>query len=262
MSLIPFPNVPNVPGVPSLLRTATVPSVDALVNKGVSALVEAIFGKEEWGIYKDGKEVFTSNSLSSFSKSLSDMLPAGLTKMFDTTPTFLSIEFKNLYQVSNFIQEEGAFASYNKVGTPYDCRVRIAVGEDAATREKFLNKLESMLKSTDLYGIVTPDATYADATLQNYQYRRTEKNGARIIVADLWFVEVRKYDKSKKKVTAEPQAEDMSFGGQQQAQFLRETQDAQFFQKVGDNLETFGALEPGFDVGTIGKVSELRWPVL
>lgn len=194
MPLIPFPNVPNVPGVPALLRNATVPSVDSLVNQGISAAIEIIFGAERWGVY-DQSGVLALNH-----------------------DVFLGCEFKNAYMVANYIQEEGAFASYNKVGTPYDFRIRLAVGADKAARGGVLDSLDSMLKSIDTFSVATPERTYTDATLQNYQYRRTARDGARIIVADLWFVEVRRAGETRQKETALPQSQPMVSLGQLQAQ--------------------------------------------
>lgn len=194
MSLINFPNVPNVAGVPALLRSATIPSVDALVNQGISAALEAIFGAERWGIYDQAGNLALDHDV------------------------FGGVEFKNASLVSTYVQEEGAFASYNKVGTPYDCRVRLMVGSDVVRRNSFLTALDLMLKSIDTYSVVTPDITYPEATLQNYQYRRTARNGVRIIEADLWFLEVRKAVNSEQQVPAEPSGANPISLGQVQAQ--------------------------------------------
>ena len=194
MSLINFPNVPNVAGVPALWRSATIPTVDALVNQGISAALEAIFGSERWGIYDQAGNLALDHDV------------------------FGGIEFKNASLVSTYVQEEGAFASYNKVNTPYDCRVRLLVGSDVVRRNSFLTALDLMLKSIDIYSVVTPDFTYPEATLQNYQYRRTSRNGVRIIEADLWFLEVRKAVDSEQQVPAEPSGANSISLGQVQAQ--------------------------------------------
>lgn len=196
MSLIQFPNVPNVQGVPALFRSATLPTVDSLVNQGISLALESIFGPEIWGVYDQGGSIALQHDV------------------------FVGVEYKNSFMVANYIQEEGAFASYNKVGTPYDCRIRLAVGSDKATRSGFLSALDFMLKKIDTYSVVTPEITYTDATLVNYQYQRRTNAGARLIVADLWFQEVRKAVNTQQKETAEPQGADMVSGGQVQAPSL------------------------------------------
>lgn len=167
MSLIPFPNVPNVPGVPAILRSITVPTPGALLNAALGGIAEAIFGAVVWGVFdQSGNAALVPDS-------------------------FLDIDYKQDMRVSNYPQEAGAFASYNKVGTPYDCRVRMALGGDKASRAAFLAQLDTMLKAIDLFTVVTPEATYVNAALQNYNYRRESRNGASMLVVDLWFIEVR-----------------------------------------------------------------------
>lgn len=194
MSLIPFPDIPNAPGVPALLRSATVPTIDSLVNQGISAALEAIFGPEKWGVY-------TSNGALALNHDV-----------------FLGIEYRNMYLVSNYPQEDGAFANYNKVGTPFDCKVKLAVGADKSARTSFLAGLDFMIKKIETYSVVTPEITYPEVTLENYQYRRTSRNGARVIVVDLWFKEIRKNVNTEKKETAEPQGQLMQSLGQIQEQ--------------------------------------------
>lgn len=167
MSLIPFPDVPNVPGVPAVFRSLTVPSKGQIVNALLGGIVEAIFGRVVWGVFDvSGKAALTPD-------------------------TFVDIDYKNDTRVSNYPQEAGGFAAYNKVQTPFDCRVRLALGGDKASRTAFLAKCESMVKSTELFTVVTPEVTYVNATLQSYNYRRESKNGAAMLLVDMIFMEVR-----------------------------------------------------------------------
>ena len=167
MSLIPFPDVPNVPGVPAVFRSLTVPTAGQLLNSVLGGVAEAIFGPVIWGVFdQSGNAALVPDS-------------------------FIDIDYKNDTRVSNYPQEAGSFAAYNKVGTPYDCRVRMALGGDKATRTAFLAKLDAMLKTIDLFTVVTPEVTYVNASLQNYNYRRETKNGATMLIVDLQFTEVR-----------------------------------------------------------------------
>lgn len=173
MPLIPFPNVPNVPGVPNILRSLTVPTPGALVNMALGGIAEYVFGPTVWGVFdQNGKEVLFPDS-------------------------FLGIDYRNEARVSNYPQEKGAFASYNKVETPYDCRVQMAIGADKAGRTAFLETLESLRKGLDLLTVVTPEVSYTSANLQSYNYRRTSQNGVSMLVVELDFIEIR--------VTAEAQ---------------------------------------------------------
>lgn len=195
MSLIPFPNVPNVPGVPAVFRSATVPTPGALLNMALGGIAEAMFGKVVWGVFdKDDNEALSPDS-------------------------FLDIDYKNESRVSNYPMEAGAFAAYNKVGTPYDCRVKMAIGGDKDSRAAFLSKVESMVGSIDLFTVVTPEATYTNAALQNYSYRRESKNGATMLIVELWFIQVRLTGVAEfsTPTPSQPSGADPVSGGQVQA---------------------------------------------
>jgi hypothetical protein len=168
MSFIDFPNVPNVPGVPAIARSITVPTPQALEVGAVGALTDLLgFTAPVWGVFdQSGNKALNPDS-------------------------FLAFEYKNSSRVSDYPQEQGAFASYNKVATPFDVRVRMSIGSDLAARTDFLATCDTMLKSTDLFNVVTPEATYVNVTLDNYDYRREQKNGATLITVELSFVEIR-----------------------------------------------------------------------
>lgn len=168
MPYIQFPNVPAVPGVPALLRSVTVPTPQALEVGALGALTNLLgFSAPVWGVFdQDGNEVLQPDS-------------------------FLGMDFRNNARVSDYPQEQGAFESYNKVQTPYDVRIRMAIGADLQTRTFFLAQCDAMLKSTDAFMVVTPEVTYQNATVENVAYRRETRNGATMITVELWFLEIR-----------------------------------------------------------------------
>lgn len=167
MPLIPYPNVPNVPGVPALLRSATIPTPSALFVQGIAALVGELFGREVWGIYNSkGKIALEADS-------------------------FVSIDYQNGSRISNAPQEKGTFSSYNKVANPYDCSVVLTIGADKAARTKFLQKIEDIGSSVELYSVVTPERTYTNATLENFNYKRESTKGVTLITVQLNFVQIR-----------------------------------------------------------------------
>lgn len=127
----------------------------------------------------------------------------------DTVPKF---EFRNEQRVADYPMEQGAFASYNKVATPFQIRMQmvcsglnyaqsaaqavksalnIDIGQNYASRPDFLDTLDYMLATTDLFTIVTPDATYPNATMERYDYRKESNNGATMLIVEAWFREVR-----------------------------------------------------------------------
>ena len=166
MSLINFPNVPNVPGVPSVARDATaVTSVTGAI--GLLSQVYTEFMAARWGVFSAG---------------------GGRVLWPDS---FLDIDCKNGSWQATYPVEEGGFATYNKVDTPFDVRVRMAIGGDQVSRAVFLSTVEGMLKTLDRFTVVTPEKTYPSASLVNYMYRRETRNGASMLIVELWFQEVR-----------------------------------------------------------------------
>lgn len=170
MSLISFPDVPNVPGVPALNRSALTVLLGA---SSVVRLADAFglplgIAKPIWGIFdKSGNEVLFPDS-------------------------FLGIEYKNGSRVSDYPVEKGSFASYNKVDTPWDIRIRMAVGSSVEARSAFLSTIDSrMLHTVELFDIVTPEFVYISGTLDNVDYRRDSKNGVSLLTVELMFTEVR-----------------------------------------------------------------------
>ena len=196
MPLIQFPDVPDVPGVPALIRNLAAPVVNAVLSPLGSAVVDAALTRPVWGIFdQNGAKVLNPDS-------------------------FLGIDFHQDTRVSTYPQEQGAFASYNKVGTPYDCRIRMAVGSDETARTAFLATCDGMLNSTDLFSVVTPEVTSPRATLKSYDYRRTDKNGVSMLTVELDFIEVRitaTADFSQIDEPQEPSAADPVSDGQVQA---------------------------------------------
>ncbi|TAL90901.1 MAG: hypothetical protein EPN62_00765 [Candidimonas sp.] len=166
MPLIPFPNVPDVPGVPAIARSVTVPtSLTGIFGLAVEAFGD--FMAARWGVFDaGGNRVLMPDS-------------------------FLGIDFKNDSRQSNYPVEGGGFESYNKVDTPYDARVTMAIGGDEITRTLFLSTCDAMLHSINRYTVVTPEVTYDNASLVNLLYRRETKNGATMLTIQLWFNEVR-----------------------------------------------------------------------
>jgi|ERR1019366_2591077 hypothetical protein len=165
---------PNLPGVPALSRKNVLAAVVTVAAPLINNLLDLL--KPVWGIYD----------------------ATGLTVVIKPD-SFLSVEYRNEMQVSNYPIEHGAFSSYNKVRTPNIVELKItkgsaltAVGTSShvSDRDSFLKKLDQLTASLDLYTIKTPEAEYINMNLEQYDYRREVKNGAGIIIASLRFVEI------------------------------------------------------------------------
>ena len=156
--------VPDVEGVPPLDFAADI-VLDVLLTADTIGGFGS-FGNQQWGIYQGGAPIIVAD-------------------------TILGVEYRQDWQLSNYPQEQGAFASYNKVQVPYDARVRMASG---AQRGAMLASIADIAGTTDLYDVVTPDATYPNCNITHYDYRRTASNGVSMIVVDIWLLEVRPLD--------------------------------------------------------------------
>ena len=179
--LVPeFPSVPNLPGVPSLLRS---PLAAAAVT-ALSPLISSFLGtfSQVWGVFDAGGNAVV------------------------TPDTFLGIEYTNSRRIANFPVEQGSFSAYNKVNDPFVGAVRMAVGGTLADREQFLQDLQTLADSLDLYTLVTPEASYSNVNMERFDYRRETRNGAGIIVANCHFVEIRQAQTAYNGLTSVPSA--------------------------------------------------------
>lgn len=194
MPIIPkalYPLVPNLAGVPALLRdgakildTATF----GLLSK--SGILDQLIGSDpvRWGVFdKSGQPVAIGDSIASF-------------------------DYSNGSKVSNYPVEKGAFAAYNKVDSPYDAKITITCGGSEERRSAFIHDLDAAADSIRLFNILTPEKTYANANIERFDYRRTSSNGAGVIVAELYLIEVRetataKFSEPKDVGALDPQAQ-------------------------------------------------------
>lgn len=197
MPLIPYPDVPNDPGVPPVAQASGEDAGDDLsADSYADDIGNADFTTPVWGIYdKVGNEALKPDS-------------------------FLGIDYRQDTRVSNYPQEKGAFASYNKVQTPFDCRVRLAIGGTEDARTQFLATVDGMTNSIDLFSVVTPEVTYPSAALQSYNYHRDDRGGVTLLTVELDFIEVRQTaqaDASEVDQPQDPGAADPVSDGQVQA---------------------------------------------
>jgi hypothetical protein len=169
LSVSLYPNVPNLPGVPPVLRApgqSLLSTAVSLVESDAVGVLQSIFAPV-WGVFDDtGAPVVVS----------------------DTT---LMLEYQSDSVISNYPQEQGAFGLFNKVQMPYRTTVTLVCGQSVGVREAFLSAIDAAKQSTDLYTVVSPEATYENANIVNYDYRRTTRNGATLLIVNLHIEEVR-----------------------------------------------------------------------
>ena len=172
---------PFLPGVPPLLLPYVQAAV-TLASGSIEALLE--INAPKWGVYDDkGNQVIVPD-------------------------TFLGIEYINSHRISDYPVEKGSFASYNTVQDPFNARVKMAVGGTEDDRITFLQTLDSLANSLDLYTLITPEKTYANVSIERYDFRRETHNGAGMIVASIHFLEIRIVElQSSKTATTVPPAQ-------------------------------------------------------
>jgi hypothetical protein len=131
-----------------------------------------------WGIFdSSGNSLFQSLSLTLISSS--------------TRLSTASVEYHKEARVSDFPVEQGSFASYNKVETGANPVVVLCLSGSDSDRTTFFNTLETAVKSTDLYSIITPEITYIDYTLERYNYSRKNDRGATLITVEIALKQIR-----------------------------------------------------------------------
>lgn len=135
-----------------------------------------------------------------------------------TPDSVLSLEWHGEERISDYPVQQGQFVSYNKVKVPFDLRmvmtcqglnvvqealqsvtqsldqalsnVGLAFGQPMS-RDAFLKQLDTMLQSTDLYDVVTPDKVYQNVNLVAYNHAKKNDEGGTLIIAELMFREIR-----------------------------------------------------------------------
>lgn len=180
-----FPTVPNAPGVPpvnsppgGLLLPAPIPlTSDA---PGTSQL----FAPGVWGIFTSGGSSVIQSD------------------------TVLEVEYRNDYRISSAPQEQGSFASYNKVSEPFSGFVRFAQGGDDDDRNEFIAAIAAAQQSLNLYMLVMPDYVYPSLNVTHYDFKRTQKSGVSLLSVEVGFEEVRVTGTTQYSTTATPAGAD------------------------------------------------------
>jgi hypothetical protein len=156
--------VPNVPGVPPLSSYA-VNSIVLLTADVIGALL-GFFSAPIWGIYLNGTPVIEADSQIDFA-------------------------YKQDSPISTYPVEQGQFQSYDKVQMPAEIRCRFSAGGTESNRQNFLQSIEGIFNTIDLFDVVTPEAVYTNYNFTHRDWDRTADKGVGLIVVDLWLTEVR-----------------------------------------------------------------------
>lgn len=178
----------------------------------ITSLASAFGGDalDNWNIRRTAKKlgIFTrvTEAASPLTSRLQCVLPAAHVE---------SLTFREQATISTAPQEEGAFASYDKIAHPYQATIRMVCdGTDSgdifnnllpdflrttlnpnnsavAIRSRFIATLAALVKDTKFYIIATPEKIYPRANITGYSYSRQNTGGTELITADITIEEVR-----------------------------------------------------------------------
>jgi hypothetical protein len=151
-----------IPGIPALPRNVNVFSATTLLDADQVSL----FGgaTPQWGIFLDGAPVVVADNV-------------------------MALDFRKFYRNSKYPQEQGAFATYNKVALPFEPRVSFSTGGSVADRQALLDSVDTISGNLNLYDVVTPEVTYHSCNVVGYDYRRYAAN-AGLLTVEVWLEQV------------------------------------------------------------------------
>lgn len=194
MSLIPkpqFPNVPSLPGVPQLLRSpifpAAPPPIVGLALAG-ARLFQSLFTQPQWAIYKHLKPTQDDAKPGQ----LASVVVVAKRTPVVSPDSFLEFGYRNESTLSDYPVQDGGFSTYDKVANPFEMSLRMSKGGSKLERKKFLDSIDAIVGTLDLYDIFTPEKTYLSVNVLRFDIsRRGNKAAFFFAEVDLYFREVR-----------------------------------------------------------------------
>jgi hypothetical protein len=175
VALPPFPNVPALPGVPQLARSLLFPAAEppAIGTPATSgALWQSTMAAPVWGLFdSDGNLVVEPDSIMDFG-------------------------WRKENRVPNFPVQAGQFATYNRVGLPFESSVTFTKGGDESSRTLFLQQIDAVIEQSniELYTIRTPEKSYINVTATRAELSRRGAGNAFYFDVELYFTEVNQVD--------------------------------------------------------------------
>ena len=168
-------------GIPPLLKSAEVTANKIILLASDVATISQFTQPPQWGIFHSD-----NGSIALQPESI------------------IRLEYKHEWNIPNYPQEKGAFESYNKVQLPFEVKIGMTKGGTEAERSDFLNALEDIAGSLDLYDVVTPEISYLNANIQHFDYARSSDKGVTLLTVEVWLIEIRNNVASIAKTSATP----------------------------------------------------------
>lgn len=151
MSLLP--GLPDLPSGVNIFDQAILAVADIAVALFLSP-------QQQWGIFLDGSPVILADNV-------------------------VKLDYRQGWRLSKYPQEQGAFATYNKVALPFEATVRFSTGGSPADRQSFLDSIAAIAGDLNLYDVVSPEQIYSSCNVIDYELARAADNGAGLISVDV-----------------------------------------------------------------------------
>lgn len=184
----------GMPSIPDYVPPQVISNVG--IALGGAALIKGVFGKT-WGIVNNfGIPIVLADSV-------------------------LGMGYVAGTEISKYPTEQGKFSSYNKVNNPSTASVAMTKGSGGdLERGAFLAQLETLLKSTIGFNIITPEYVYLNYQIVGIAHTRTASDGATMITVNLSLEEVleAKIEYSYEEVKAPSDSNTVDGGAKQSTQ--------------------------------------------
>lgn len=105
--------------------------------------------------------------------------------------SFISLDVDNTSKITNYSVEKGSFTTYNKVVTPNELTVTLAMQGDALKLQNAIDILNTLCNEPQIVNIVSPYAYYAEYSLESFDYSFNQTDGVSILITPLNFKEIR-----------------------------------------------------------------------
>jgi len=166
-----FPNVPALAGVPQLARSllyppSPPPTIGTPATTG--ALWQSAQGAPLWGIFdSSGNQVVVPDSVMDFGWRAENRIPT-------------------------FPIQSGQFATYNRVGLPFENSVTLTKGGDLTSRSVFLAQIDAIVAQSNitLYTIRTPEKSYVDVSVTRAELSRRGAGNYAYFDVEIYFIQI------------------------------------------------------------------------
>lgn len=228
-----YPFVPNAPGVPPLARAPVDVQAPTLLSVAATTGVIAPLLAQ----MLSGAVASMLNGLTQPIPQLSSALSAPPVATFDapsapggtagpqwgiftaggelaiTPDSVVSFGFKGSYRLIKYPTEQGSFQTYNKVQVPFEVKVTMRKTGAVEDRQSFIDTLETIRKSLDLYSVATPEVSYDNLNISDVDYDRKAGAGATVIEPTITLEQINISASSSFTNVAQPSAAAATDGG-------------------------------------------------